>query len=77
LVFTVERADAVQAPNGFRLNPHGRYSHVADYLRRVLTQAGFIDQVQREVTLRKEATRWVDGYLVSARVPLVGLDPTR
>lgn len=77
LIFTVERADAVQAPNGFRLNPHGRYSHGADYLRRVLSQAGFIDQVQREVTLRKEASKWVDGYLLSARVPLVGLDPTR
>jgi predicted TPR repeat methyltransferase len=77
LVFTVERAEVVQAPNGFRLNPHGRYSHAADYVRRVLTQAGFIDQVQREVTIRKEASKWVDGYLISARVPQVGLDPTR
>jgi predicted TPR repeat methyltransferase len=71
LVFTVERTDIAKAPDGFRLNPNGRYSHVADYLRGVLSEAGFVDQILREVSTRKEVDKWVDGYLVSARVPAV------
>jgi predicted TPR repeat methyltransferase len=69
LVFTVESTDPTQAPGGYSLNPHGRYSHTADYLRRVLADAGFADGVLREVVLRKEVGKWVSGYLVSARRP--------
>lgn len=67
LVFTVERAQPEEAPSGYRINPHGRYSHTSDYLLRVLTQAGFVDPSLREVHLRKEAGLWVEGWLVSAR----------
>ena len=67
LVFTVERVDGGDAPDGYRLNPHGRYSHARDYLVRVLGAAGFTAVDPREVHLRKEAQRWVDGWLVSAR----------
>ena len=69
LVFTVERAQPEDAPNGYRINPHGRYSHTGDYLLRTLAAAGFIAPSLREVQLRKEADAWVEGWLVSARVP--------
>jgi predicted TPR repeat methyltransferase len=69
LVFTTEKTDPTQAPNGYRLNPHGRYSHSADYLLRVLSEAGFTDLAISEVTLRKEEGEWVLGHLVSAHVP--------
>jgi predicted TPR repeat methyltransferase len=70
LVFTVERAEPEDAPSGYRLNPHGRYSHTIEYLRRILGDAGLVGPDIREVTLRKEADKWVDGWLVSARAPL-------
>jgi predicted TPR repeat methyltransferase len=67
LAFTVERATPEAAPNGFRLHPHGRYSHTSDYLLHTLATTGFVDRSLREVALRKEAGKWVDGWLVSAR----------
>jgi predicted TPR repeat methyltransferase len=69
LVFTVERAQPEDAPNGYRINPHGRYSHTSDYLVRTLARAGFECPSLREVHLRKEAGLWVDGWLVGARIP--------
>jgi predicted TPR repeat methyltransferase len=70
-VFTVERVAEADAPTGFRLNLHGRYSHTNSYLLRVLGNAGFAEPAIREVNLRKEAEQWVSGWLVSARVPAV------
>jgi predicted TPR repeat methyltransferase len=69
LVFTVERAEPQHAPAGYRINPHGRYSHTRDYLCTVLAQAGFVKSDIREVCLRKEAEKWVDGWLVCAATP--------
>ncbi len=69
LIFTVERAEPADAPGGYRLNPHGRYSHTIEYLRHILHDVGIVGPSIREVTLRKEADKWVDGWLVSARVP--------
>ena len=69
LIFTVERAEPEDAPSGYRINPHGRYSHTFNYLLQVLDEAGLADPAIREVTLRKEAEKWVDGWLVSARIP--------
>jgi predicted TPR repeat methyltransferase len=69
LVFTVERAQPQDAPNGYRIHLHGRYSHTSDYLLRTLTKAGFIAPSLREVKLRKEADQWVEGWLVSVHVP--------
>jgi len=70
LVFTVERAADGVAPAGYRINPHGRYSHAHGYLLRILGEAGFVDAVATQVSLRKEASKWVDGYRVSARLPV-------
>ncbi len=74
-VFTVERVAEGGAPDGYRLNLHGRYSHTGDYLVRVLGAAGFAPPSLREVHLRKEARKWVDGWLVSARLSPPGAAP--
>lgn len=66
-VFTVERSTEPDAPQGFRIHPHGRYSHTYGYLLAVLSGSGFAGTAAREVTLRKEAGKWVDGWLVTAR----------
>jgi predicted TPR repeat methyltransferase len=66
LVFTLEKADPPVAPSGYRINPHGRYSHTAEYVVRTLTQAGFAPIVA-ELATRREADAWVPGWLVRAR----------
>jgi predicted TPR repeat methyltransferase len=76
LVFTVEHAQPQDAPDGYRIHPHGRYSHTHDYILRTLAQAGFADPSLRTVQLRKEADTWVEGWLVSARVPAAELRRT-
>ncbi len=67
LVFTVEQAIG-DAPSGVLLNPHGRYSHTEDYLRRTLAGAGFEPPAIDRVTLRQELKLPVAGFLVTARL---------
>ena len=75
LAFTVERLDASEATSesdavpteGYRLEPHGRYSHSAGYVRGVLTAAGFTAVSLTEETLRRERGAEVNGYVVVAR----------
>jgi len=67
VVFTVERSQAIEAPNGYRIHPHGRYSHTEDYVQRVLQSAGMQVIELQPVELRKEAGKWVAGLLVAAR----------
>jgi predicted TPR repeat methyltransferase len=69
VVFTLECAEPQEAPRGYRINPHGRYSHTRDYVLSVLGKAGFVDALIRSVETRKEAKAWVRGWLVSARLP--------
>ena len=69
MVFTLECAEPQEAPRGYRINPHGRYSHTRDYVLSVLGEAGFVDPLIRTVETRKEAEAWVRGWLVSARLP--------
>ena len=71
LMFTAERSSEIDAPEGYKIHPHGRYSHTRSYLLDVLSRAGFSGTSAREVTLRKEAGKWVDGWLVTARVARV------
>ena len=68
LVFTVEAlmAQPVQEEEDFRLNPHGRYSHRAGYLRQVLAGAGLAVRDVQAVHLRMEGGKPVDGFVVSA-----------
>jgi len=69
VVFTLECAEPQEAPLGYRINPHGRYSHTRDYVLGVLGKAGFVAPLIRTVETRKEAKAWVRGWLVSARLP--------
>ncbi|HXI54661.1 MAG TPA: tetratricopeptide repeat protein [Polyangia bacterium] len=66
LIFTVEHATP-EPPEGFRLNPHGRYSHGEDYVRRTLTAAGLTVVSIEKAHLRVENMIPVDGLLVTAR----------
>jgi predicted TPR repeat methyltransferase len=72
LIFTLERAEPADAPSGWKLSPHGRFSHTRDYLARVLGAAGLVEPVIREIASRKEAGAWVPGWLVRARRPAAG-----
>ena len=65
LLFTVERAEDAEA-TGFRLNPHGRYSHTEDYLRRTLSEAGLVVRSLTTVHLRLQSGLPVAGMLVVA-----------
>ena len=66
LVFTLERADDTAAPQGFKINPHGRYSHTERYVRRVLAAAGLEARRVTPVHLRLELKKPVEGLLVVA-----------
>jgi predicted TPR repeat methyltransferase len=67
LIFTVEHADEADAPQGHRLNPHGRYSHTRDYLERTLGSAGFNEVSIGTGVLRQERGEAVAGLVVTAR----------
>jgi predicted TPR repeat methyltransferase len=70
LIFTSERCADAEASAGYRIHPHGRYSHSKPYLCSTLALAGF-EQIQiQPVELRKEAGKWVDGWLVAASAPV-------
>lgn len=66
LAFTVEEETG---PETVRLNPHGRYSHRADYVTSALGQAGLTEVVLTREALRKERGLPVAGLVVSARKP--------
>ena len=63
-VFTVERCDET-LDEGFKINPHGRFSHTENYVRNVIAcQLKLIDI--RPVLLRYEVSQPVNGFLVIA-----------
>ncbi|HET6146644.1 MAG TPA: tetratricopeptide repeat protein [Polyangia bacterium] len=66
LVFTVEQAGDEPAA-GFRLNPHGRYSHAEAYLRTTLGGAGFAPPSIDRAILRQENKVPVPGFVVASR----------
>ena len=66
LVFTVEALAEPAQEEDFRLNPHGRYSHRAGYLRQVLAGCGLAVRDVQAVHLRLEGGKPVDGFVVSA-----------
>jgi len=70
LVFTVEALadDAPEAGGcGYRLHPHGRYSHSRGHVVAVLQGAGFISISAEPVFLRNEGGHAVQGWLVAAQ----------
>jgi predicted TPR repeat methyltransferase len=67
LIFTVEAATEEDAPGGYRINPHGRYSHARSYLEEALDRAGLaVAGIEPEV-LRFESHLPVSGFVVTAR----------
>jgi predicted TPR repeat methyltransferase len=66
LIFTVERAEPGDAQTGYRLSPHGRYSHTREYVAKVLGEAGFAAVAIRDTSTRKERGQWAPGLLVRA-----------
>ena len=68
LVFTLEDAGPEAGP-GFRLAPHGRYSHTKDYLDRCLAEAGLALRALDDDVLRKEGGKPVAGLVVLAEKP--------
>jgi predicted TPR repeat methyltransferase len=66
LAFTVERLEADSSGDGYRLEPHGRYSHSEGYVRETLSAAGFTVAGLTADSLRRERGEEVRGYVVLA-----------
>jgi hypothetical protein len=66
LVFSVERLPWKNDPKGYRLHPHGRYSHSQSYVDSTMLDAGFDNAEFKDVTLRMEIGEKVAGFIVSA-----------
>lgn len=67
LIFTVEHEREEDNPIGYRMNPHGRYSHREPYVRQTLADAGLVLREIGYAILRKENKQGVDGLVVSAQ----------
>jgi predicted TPR repeat methyltransferase len=68
LLFTVEEVEDARAPDvGYRLNPHGRYSHSEAYVRAALAAAGFAVLGITQAVLRMESGCPVAGLVVSSK----------
>lgn len=68
LVFTVEEATTPQTEDAFELQPHGRYTHGARYVKRLLAGAGLQPEIGR-AELRLENGVPVPGLVVRATKP--------
>jgi predicted TPR repeat methyltransferase len=69
LLFTLEHApDDDEVPAGYRIHPHGRYSHAEPYVRRTLAEAGFEVLDIERAPLRREGSAYVAGLVVAARL---------
>jgi predicted TPR repeat methyltransferase len=64
VAFTVEHA--TPGPEGFRLHPHGRYSHSEEYVRSQLAAAGLSVRWLERGALRRERGEPVEGLVVVA-----------
>lgn len=68
LLFSLEKSPFTNDSKGYHLHVKGRYFHSADYVERVLTQAGFTNIDMQDEVLRQEFSNPVAGLLVSARI---------
>lgn len=67
-IFTLEKHEESESPEGFRLNVHGRYSHAESYVRKTLTDAGFSVHKIETAALRRERSDHVAGMVVTAQL---------
>jgi len=65
LIFTLEHAAGRDAPLGYRLELHGRYSHTRSYVERLLTGGGLVSEIV-EAELRMESGTPVAGLVIQA-----------
>lgn len=65
LIFTVE--EAFDAPDGYRLNPHGRYSHGRAYIASRMALAGLVVETLEAEELRLEGGKPVAGLVIAGR----------
>jgi predicted TPR repeat methyltransferase len=68
LIFTVEDAIDDSDRMSYRIKPHGRYNHGADYVQRVIDDAGLTQTISR-AELRLESGLPVAGLVVTAEKP--------
>lgn len=66
LAFTLEQLEEQDTAGGFKLNPHGRYSHTRSYVWEVLERAGFTHCSLTAEVLRLERGKPVPGWVVLA-----------
>jgi predicted TPR repeat methyltransferase len=66
LGFTVEKAAEPDAPDGYHIQCHGRYSHTEPYIRRVLIEAGLQPVAIETAVLRLERQEPVLGLVIMA-----------
>ena len=69
LVFTVEEATAPNVAASYAIQPHGRYTHGATYVERLLVDAGLSPHLERG-ELRLESGLPVAGLVVRATKPV-------
>ena len=62
VIFTVESGEF--ANGNYVLQPNGRYLHQPEYLHKLAKEVGLRVEVSRDVKVRKEKGRWVNGHLV-------------
>jgi predicted TPR repeat methyltransferase len=67
LIFTLEKITDAGAPAGFVLDDSGRYSHSEEYVRGVLSRAGFEVRSVEDMVLRMEFFHPVNGFVVVAQ----------
>jgi predicted TPR repeat methyltransferase len=63
LIFTVEDSGEAEPSPGYRVHPHGRYSHHRDYVASVLRSSGLEPQIV-QAELRTESGVPVAGLMV-------------
>lgn len=69
-IFTLETwGNGDDSTENFHLNLHGRYSHKEQYVRNVLSDAGFLIQDIENAVLRREGRDQVAGMVVTAQCP--------
>jgi predicted TPR repeat methyltransferase len=69
LTFSVEALLDGAPEEDYRIQLHGRYSHLRSYVERAVGDAGFVPPMVDPAVLRKELGEPVHGYLVTARLP--------
>jgi predicted TPR repeat methyltransferase len=68
LLFTLEHAsNESEIPEGYRIHPHGRYSHSESYVRKAVVEADLEVVDIEKAHLRREGNSYVDGLVVVAR----------